>query len=308
MRIITLLALAACIMLALPASAQKSKKKTAKANKTCTTTGSCCGTADATANAEMAIPMAQFASSDKFQTAHIVPLPFMLENPIGTMVKLKSEGAEVNAYEIKAKGKSDKVLFVFQEWWGLNDYVKQEAERYYKALGEQVTVIAPDMYDGKIATTPQDAGAAMQALNSNPTRVTQIMGALLAHAGSKAKIGTIGWCMGGGLSHRATLAAGKQGVACIIYYGQPEMDAEKLKASNAPVLNIWPKQDKWINQAMMDKFAASMKEAGKSLRIEPYDADHAFANPSNPKHDKTMTEDANGKSVAFLKQHLVGAR
>jgi carboxymethylenebutenolidase len=288
---------AVLLLAAGPLFAQKQK---AKQEKDCGT--SCCA-AMASGASNPNVQFASLASKKEFRRAHMLPRPFTLANPIGKMVTIPvAGGAPANAYEIKAEGNSNLYLLVFQEWWGLNDHIKAEAERLYNELGKKVNVWALDMYDGKIATTREDAGKYMQG--ADQARLQAITKAAVAAAGANAKIGTIGWCFGGGLSMQASLAAGKQGVACVIYYGMPELDAAKLAALNAPVLNIWPKQDKWINEDMKNKFEAAMKVAGKNLRTEAYEADHAFCNPSNPKHDKKLTDDANGKAVAFLKEHL----
>ncbi len=93
-------------------------------------------------------------------------------------------------------------------------------------------------------------------------------------------------------------------MACVIYYGQPETDAAKLANLHAPVLMIWPTQDKWINKDLVDRFQAGMKLAGKPLTVREYDADHAFANPSNPKHNAQLTTDANQTALDFLQAGL----
>ena len=208
---------------------------------------------------------------------------------------------EANAFFIESKKKSNNWVFVFQEWWGLNDHIKREAENLYNDLGN-VNVLALDMYDGKLATDPQTAGKYMQEFKKE--RGAEIVKAAISFAGSNAKIGTNGWCFGGGQSMQASLLAAKQAAACVIYYGQPEEDVEKLKGLNCDVLNIWPTQDKWINKEVTDKFEANMKAAGKKLTVKSYDADHAFANPSNAHHNKEFTADAYKHTIAFFKERL----
>ncbi|MFM8832881.1 MAG: dienelactone hydrolase family protein, partial [Cytophagales bacterium] len=219
----------------------------------------------------------------------------------GKMIQLAAEGAEANAFYLEAKKKTNNWIFVFQEWWGLNDHIKREAENLYNDLGN-VNVLALDMYDGKLATDPQTAGKYMQEFKKE--RGAQIVKAAIAFAGTKAKIGTIGWCFGGGQSMQASLLAAKQAVACVIYYGQPEEDLEKLKTLNCDVLNIWPTQDKWINKEVITKFEANMKAAGKKLTVKSYDADHAFANPSNQRYNKDFTANAYQHTITFFKERL----
>jgi carboxymethylenebutenolidase len=81
---------------------------------------------------------------------------------------------------------------------------------------------------------------------------------------------------------QASLTAGMQATACVIYYGMPEENLDRLKSLNGDVLDIWGTKDGWINAEVAKKFEANMKAAGKSLSIKSYDADHGFANPSNP--------------------------
>lgn len=246
---------------------------------------------------------AVLASNKKFNRDHPSPLPYVHETQAGgKMIKLKcADGVEANAYYIEAKVKSNNWIFVFQEWWGLNDHIKREAENLYNDLGN-VNVIALDMYDGKLATDPQNAGKYMGEFKQ--ARGTEIVKGAIAFAGPSAKIGTIGWCFGGGQSMQAALTAGTQAAACIIYYGQPEDNLDRLKTLNCDVLDIWPTQDKWINKDMTEKFQKNMAEAGKKLTVKSYDADHAFANPSNPKYNKEFGADAYKHSLEFFKARL----
>jgi carboxymethylenebutenolidase len=84
----------------------------------------------------------------------------------------------------------------------------------------------------------------------------------------------------------------------------PEEKIEKIKTLNSPVLFVWPKQDQWINKDMVSKFENNMKTADKKLTVEAYEADHAFANPCNPKYSKTFADDAFNKAIEFIKINL----
>jgi carboxymethylenebutenolidase len=245
---------------------------------------------------------ALFASNKDFNSSHPDPIPYIHQSEIGKMITIKtSDGKDANGYLLMAKKKTNNWVFVFQEWWGLNDHIKREAEQLYNDLGN-VNVIALDMYDGKLATTPADAGKFMGEFKQDRGNI--IVKGAIAYAGKDAKIATVGWCFGGGQSMQASLAAEKQAVACVIYYGMPEGDVSRLKNLNCDVLVIWPTQDKWINKDVMDKFEVDMKSAGKKLTVKAYDADHAFANPSNPKFNKDFTADAYKSTLDFFKARL----
>jgi carboxymethylenebutenolidase len=238
----------------------------------------------------------------QFRMAHDEPLPFTLADAKGTAVKVKAaDGTECMGYEVKAAKPSKSVVFMVHEWWGLNDYIKQQADMLSTELG--VTVIALDLYDGKVATTREDAGKAMQGLK--PERAQVIVQAFAKYVGADAKIGTVGWCMGGMYSLQSALTLGKQAAACVMYYGMPELDAKKLANLNAPVLGLFGKQDQWPKPEIVETFQKTMKEVGKSVEVKMYDANHAFANPSNPNFNKAFTEDAHKLTVEFFKKHLM---
>jgi carboxymethylenebutenolidase len=245
---------------------------------------------------------ALFASNKEFNMAHANPLPYTHHSDVGKMISFKTDdGQEARGYLLAAKTKSNRWIFVFQEWWGLNDHIKCEAELLYTDMGN-VNVLALDMYDGKITDSRDEAGQYMGEFKQE--RGNAIVKGAMAYAGKDAKIGTVGWCFGGGQSLQAALTAGNQAVACVMYYGMPEENMDRLKKLNCEVLSIWPTQDQWITKEVMDKFEANMKTAGKKLTIKSYDADHAFANPSNPKHNKEFTADAHKHTLEFFKARL----
>lgn len=248
---------------------------------------------------------AMFASNKDFNAAHSAPRNYVhVSAEGGKMIQFKcADSKDANGYVLMSSRKTDNWVIVIQEWWGLNDNIKRESENLFKDLGN-VNVLAIDMYDGKVATDRETAGKYMQEFKQE--RGDMIIKGALDYMGKKAKVGTVGWCFGGGQSLIASLLAGSQSSACVIYYGMPVEDVERLKKLNCDVLTIWPTQDKWINKEMMDKFEANMKKAGKKVTIKPYEADHAFANPSNAMgtYNETAAKDAYANTLAFFKARL----
>ena len=165
-----------------------------------------------------------------------------------------------------------------------------------------MNVIDLDLYDGQVATIKEDAGKLMQAVKED--RAKAIINGDIAYVGPKAHIATLGWCFGGGWSLQTALIAGKQAVACVMYYGMPEQDVNRLKTLNCDVLGNFANKDQWINTKVVAKFAEDMKAAGKKLYLHQYDADHAFANPSNPVYNSEATKDAYAHTIEFLKARL----
>jgi len=258
---------------------------------------SCCAVAGSTET------FAMLTQDQHFVDTHLDPNPFTLENKIGKEISFKTaDGKQGHAYEIKAATASNNYIFVIHEWWGLNDYIKQESEKIYKYLGN-VNVIAIDLYDQKVANVKDSAAKYMQSVKTE--RAENIINGMLNYVGKNANIATIGWCFGGGWSMQASLLAGKQSKACVMYYGAPEENMDKLKTLNAPVFFVWPEQDQWINKSMVTRFEANMKTANKTVEVKSYNADHAFANPSNPKYSKAFADDAFNLAMNFMKVNLV---
>lgn len=245
--------------------------------------------------------MATMAADPAFGRLHANPLPFTYQGA-GEMVKFStSDGQSANGFLLKSKKNSTKWLLVYQEWWGLNDNIKQQAESFYNDL-KDVNVLAVDMYDGKVATEREDAMKYMQAATKD--RLQSIMKGAIAYAGPKAEFASVGWCFGGMLSLQSAMLEGKQAKACVMYYGRPEQDVEKLKTLETDVLGIFGSRDKGINPESVKQFEEAMQKAGEKVTVKMYDADHGFANPSNPIYDKEASADAYKMAITYLKQKL----
>jgi carboxymethylenebutenolidase len=243
--------------------------------------------------------MAQFALDPAFQALHPAPQPIDFEG-IGKEIAFSTaDGTDAKGYLIKAKKKSKKWLFVYQEWWGMNDYIRKQSDTFYKDLGENINILAVDMYDGQVTDNPQEAGKLMSGVKE--PRLEAIVNGAIALAGKKAKIANVGWCFGGGWSLKSALQGGKHTVGSIIYYGMPVRDVEKLKTLNCDVLGLFATETR-ISKAVIEEFAASMKAAGKGLEYKIFEGVHGFANPSNPKHDPVLSKEAYGMSINYLKK------
>jgi carboxymethylenebutenolidase len=247
---------------------------------------------------------AMFASNKDFNASHSLPGKYIhVSEEGGKMITLKcADGKDANGYLLMSKVKTDNWIFVFQEWWGLNDYIKRQSESLFKDLGN-VNVLALDMYDGRVAIDRETASKYMQEFKQE--RGDIIVKGAIAYAGKNAKIGTIGWCFGGGQSLQAALTAGKQTVACVMYYGMPVEDIDKLKKLNSEVLGVFAIEDKYITPEVVAKFESNMKAAGKKTIVKNYNADHGFANPSNAKgYKEEASKDAYANTLEFFKGKL----
>ncbi|MCY7421334.1 MAG: dienelactone hydrolase family protein [Chitinophagaceae bacterium] len=242
------------------------------------------------------------ANTLAFASLHPNPLPFEMEKGTGSNINFTtSDGGSGMAYAVPSKNKTNNYLLVIHEWYGLNDYIKKEAETLSKELGD-VNVLALDLYDGKVASTADSAMKYVQGVNNQ--RLESIIKGAIAYAGPSAKIFTIGWCFGGMWSLQASILAGKQGAGGVMYYGRPETNIEKLKMINADIIGFFGNKDRSPSPEMVDAFEKNMAEAGKTLVTNKYEAGHGFANPSNPGFNKDAKEDAHVKAINFLKARM----
>ena len=195
-------------------------------------------------------------------------------------ITFKSGSEEAKGFLAEPDGKGPfPAVVVIQEWWGLTDWIKENAKR----LAEQGYVaLAPDLYRGQVATDPMMAQRLMRGLPADRA-VRDLKGAVDALAAranvDKARLGSIGWCMGGGYSLQLALADPRI-KACTICYGRVVTDPARLKPLQATVLGIFGEEDRGIPPADVEKFEAALKEAGKKVeRIHELKAGHGFMRP-----------------------------
>jgi len=222
-------------------------------------------------------------------------------------VSFKSGEETASGFLVTPDGKGPfPALVVIQEWWGLNDWVKDQA----RALAKQGYVaLAVDLYRGKLATRQEDAHQLMSGLP--PDRAMRDLAGGVAFLKARgdvkpARIGSIGWCMGGRYS--LALATEDPSLAAVVaYYGAPPTDPAAIARIKAPVLGNYGAQDQGPSADQVAAFEAAMKKAGKSINVKLYEgAGHAFANVDNPwgGYREEAAKDAWARTTAFLAKYL----
>jgi carboxymethylenebutenolidase len=224
-----------------------------------------------------------------------------------TTVSYKSGDESVSSFFVAPEGAGPfPAVIVIQEWWGLNAWIKDQARALAK---EGYAALAVDLYRGKVAEKQEEAHQLM--MGAPPDRIARDLKAAYAWLQAradvkKAKIGAIGWCMGG--RYTLDLATKEPGLAAAVaYYGAPPTDAAAIAAIKAPVLGNFGGDDKGPSPDQAKAFEAAMKKAGKTVDVKIYEgAGHAFANVNNPwgGYREAAAKDAWARTTAFLAKYL----
>lgn len=211
-----------------------------------------------------------------------------------------SEKVQGMLYTPSGKGPFPAII-VIHEWWGLNDWVKQQAS---KLADQGYVALAVDLYRGKVATTPDEAHEIMRGVPQD--RAKQDLDAAFTYLKSLNnvkgdRIGSIGWCMGGGYSLDVALQQ-PQLAADVINYGHLAVDENSLKKINAPILGIFGGKDRGIPVDDVKRFQQALQQLGKKIDVVIYpDAGHAFENPNNKEGYRAQdAADAWRRTTEFL--------
>jgi carboxymethylenebutenolidase len=221
-------------------------------------------------------------------------------------VSYKSGDETVSGYlALPEGGGKHPAVILIHEWWGLNDWVKEQSQKF---AAEGYVALAVDLYRGKVATSPDEAHELMRGVPQD--RGMRDLEAAFAYLAARPdvktdRIGSAGWCMGGGYSIQLAVAETKL-AACIVNYGPLPTEAANLAKIKAPVLGNFGADDRGIPADAVRAFAAAMKTAGKTADVKIYDgAGHAFENPNNKDgYRPEAAADAWQRMTGFFKKTL----
>ncbi|MCH8029476.1 MAG: dienelactone hydrolase family protein [Candidatus Dadabacteria bacterium] len=223
----------------------------------------------------------------------------------GTTVKYSSRGEEISGYLVKPEGKGPfPAVVMIHEWWGLNDQIRGKASE----LADQgYVVLAVDLYRGRATSDPGEAHELMRGLPED--RAVADMLAAVRYLQSQpyvkgSRIGSIGWCMGGGYSLSLAINSPEL-AACVIYYGRLVTDPREHNRIQAPIAGFFGDKDRGIPPSSVDKFESSLKSLDKEIETHLYHgAGHAFANENSRSFNKKAAEDSWVKTLRFFKDKL----
>lgn len=195
---------------------------------------------------------------------------------------------------------------VIQEWWGLNPHIEDVARRLAR---EGFVVLAPDLYHGQVTTEPDEARKLVMQLD-NEMAIQEIVAAaehLLAQDATAGELaGVTGFCMGGGLSLQAGLAAPETFGAVAAFYGSP-LEPDAASGMAVPTLGLYGSEDSGIPVADVRAMFDAFEQAGIDNEVNIYDgAGHAFLNDTRESYDPQAAEDAWRRLVDWFGTHLSG--
>jgi carboxymethylenebutenolidase len=247
---------------------------------------------------------------DLLKTAAALPLAAILANPAlaelaaattSEQTLKTASGRMVKASLAVPASTPAPALILIHEFWGLNDQIKTMAAEFAK---QGYLALAVDLYDGKVGKTQEEARGFMSQVKPEEATDTLVSWAkwLSSHKQGTGKLGSVGWCFGGGWSMETGIEAGTG--ATVVYYGKVDQPVERFKKLKGPVLGHFATRDTFINKPMVDGFEANMKAAGRQATVHWYEAEHAFANPTSARYDEADAKLAWERTTAFLAKTL----
>jgi carboxymethylenebutenolidase len=219
-------------------------------------------------------------------------------------VEFEANGGKGNGYLAEPDGEGPG-LVVLQEWWGLVPEIKGVCDRFAE---EGFLAIAPDLFHGETTDQPDEAQQKLMALNMDEAE-KEMRGAvkyLLEHPKCNGQVGSVGFCMGGGLSVWAAATNPQIGAAVSYYYVMPHGKPDFSKIEG-PVLGHFGTSDDFISVDDAKKLESELQEAGVEAAFEFYDgAGHAFSNETNRigTYDEGHADKAWERTTSFFKEHL----
>ncbi|MEO8456304.1 MAG: dienelactone hydrolase family protein [Chloroflexota bacterium] len=222
------------------------------------------------------------------------------------MVDFKTNGSTTSGYLARPEGDGPfPGVIVIQEWWGLNDNIKDIAERFAR---EGFAAFAPDLYDGKVVDEPDEAQKAMMSLNMPKAteRLVKATEYLAAEPFVDGRgIGAVGFCMGGGLANQ--LATSTPLIRAVApFYGAPPEPIDKVQSLEGPMFAVFAENDDWLGAPVREKLRQALNEHGKKYEIKVYPgAHHGFFNDTRPGvYDKEASDDAWQKVLTLFRENL----
>ena len=202
--------------------------------------------------------------------------------PKTQMVTFQNGREKITAFlALTSHPSRQRAVIVIHEWWGLNDWVKEQATNL---AANGYIVLAVDLYRGKVTANASEARKLKRDLRED--RAIRDLKAAFDYLASRpdvdlTHISSMGWSMGGGMALQLAIHEPRV-AACVVHYGSLPTELVDIQKINAQVLGIFGVLDRGIPPGKVRTFENGMKAAKKSVDIKIYDGvGHAFQNPAN---------------------------
>jgi carboxymethylenebutenolidase len=221
------------------------------------------------------------------------------------MIEFRANGRTASGYLARPVRGTGPGVLVLQEYWGLVGHITDVCDRL---AAQGFFALAPDLYRGAAARSPDDAGKLMMALNIAEA-AKDLSGAadyLISIEDVHPKhVAAMGFCMGGQLALYAACEFPDRIRAVVDFYGiHPKVNPDVSRLSG-PVLAHFAKHDRSVNPAAAAALVARIQDAGKEVEAYTYDANHAFFNDQRPQvHDRAAADLAWIRTLDFLRRAL----
>lgn len=215
-------------------------------------------------------------------------------------IQLNVNGKKVSAYLADGKGRG---ILLLHAWWGLKPFFKQTCDR----IAEQgFTVLAPDLRNGEIATTIDEAKALMEKSDGDFIGATVFTAKDHLQSLVQGKIGVIGFSMGAAWSLVLASSVPEQVGAMVLFYGNEGVDYSKVTAK---VMGHFCEVDEWEPSEFVDNTFAEFKKAGVDATRHTYPGTaHWFVEEDRPEYDPAAASLAWSRTFEFLNSSLRGGR
>jgi carboxymethylenebutenolidase len=195
---------------------------------------------------------------------------------------------------------------VLQEWWGVDEHIRSICDRFAE---EGIFALAPDLYRGETTTQPSEAEQKMMALSMDEAEKDMCGAAeyLKSQPGFEGSgVGSVGFCLGGGLSVWAAATCPQITAAVTYYYVMPHGKPD-FSGIGGPVLGHFGTADDFVPVEAAKGLEAELRDAGADANFHMYEgAGHAFFNDTNRMgtYDQGLAEESWGRTVSFLRSAL----
>ncbi len=230
---------------------------------------------------------------------------------MGRMVEFELSDTKVSGYLAEPSEKGPAVVII-HEWWGLDSPLSNIKDLTDRLAQEGFVAFAPDLYKGKTADNPEDAGKLMTDMFQN--RMDEISDMFKATVDylknleitEPKKVGVTGFCCGGTLSMYFASKFSDLIDASVPFYGLPQLAPIDPSAIKVPIFFVMAEKDEFVNNDEVIDLMKGVWRNGVEVQAKVYPGvNHAFLNTKRPEvYDEDTAEDAWEMTVRFFKKHL----